>query len=157
MKPVTIKYGEVQIKVTSSKKVLGVILDSSLNFKDHVQEKTKAGFAALRGIDGFVVGHRGCSQSVYMKLYKALVLPVIEYGAPVIVSALPECSRKFDKIQRYAMIKASGCLGSTSTDTLEILTNTPPMDLHLKMRQAQEVVRISAKHEDDPIKEEFNT
>ena len=157
VEPVSIKYGEVQLKVTSSKKVLGVILDSSLNFKDHVQEKTKAGFAALRGIDGFVVGHRGCSQSVYMKLYKALVLPVIEYGAPVIVSALPECSREFDKIQRYAMIKASGCLGSTSTDTLEILTNTPPMDLHLKMRQAQEVVRISAKHEDDPIREEFNT
>ena len=36
--------------MTSSKKVLGVVLDSSLNFKDHVQEKTKAGFAALRGI-----------------------------------------------------------------------------------------------------------
>ena len=106
-----------------------------------------------------MVGHRGCSQSVYMKLYNALVLPVIEYGAWVIVSALPECSREFDEIQRYAMIKASGCLGSTSTDTLEILTNTPPIiiDLHLKMRQAQEVVRISAKHEDDPIREEFNT
>ena len=94
VEPVSIKYGEVQLKVTSSKKVLGVILDSSLNFKDHVPEKTKAGFAAIRGIDGCVVGHRGCSQSVYMKLYKALVLPVIEYGAPVIVSALPECSRE---------------------------------------------------------------
>ena len=41
VEPVSIKYGEVQLKVTSSKKVLGVILDSSLNFKDHVQEKTK--------------------------------------------------------------------------------------------------------------------
>ena len=77
----------------------------------------------------------------------------------MIVSALHECSREFDEIQRYAMIKASGCLGSTSTDTLEILTNSPPIiiDLHLKMRQAQEVVRISAKHEDDPIREVFNT
>ena len=157
LEPITVKYGEDELKVTSSKKVLGVVLDSSLNFKDHVQEKTKAGFAALRGIDSFVSGHRGCSQSVYMRLYKALVLPVMEYGAPMIVSALPECSREFDKIQRHAMIKASGCLGSTSTDTLEILTNTPPIDLHLKMRQAQEVVRISAKHEDDPIREEFNT
>ena len=84
--PVTIKYGEDQYKVTGSKKVLEVVLDISLNFKDHVQEKTKAGFAALRGIDGFVVGHRGYSQSIYMELYhKALVLPVIEYGAPVIV------------------------------------------------------------------------
>ena len=37
------------------------------------------------------------------------------------------------KIQRYAMIKASGCLGSTSTDvTLKILTNTRPIGLHFR-------------------------
>ena len=47
VEPVTIEYGEVQLKVTSSKKGLGVILDSSLNFKDHVQEKTKVSFATL--------------------------------------------------------------------------------------------------------------
>ena len=43
-----------------------------------------------------------------------------------------------------------------STDTLEVLTNATPIDLHLKMRQAQEVVRISAKYDDEPIREEFN-
>ena len=53
----------------------------------------------------------------------------------MIVSALPDCSREFNKIQRYAMIKASGCLGSTSTDTFGILTNTLHIDLHLNMRQ----------------------
>ena len=50
------------------------------------------------------------------------------------------------------MPKAAGCINSTSTDALEVLTNTFPNDLHLKMRQAQEVVRISAKHEEDPLK-----
>ena len=33
--------------------------------------------------------------------------------------------------------------------------NTVPIDLHLKMSQAQEVVRISAKHYDDALKKEF--
>ena len=41
VEPVTIKYGEVQLKVTSSKKVLGVILDCSLNFKDHFKKRQK--------------------------------------------------------------------------------------------------------------------
>ena len=36
------------------------------------------------------------------------------------------------------------------------MTNTPPIDLQLKLRQAQEVVRISAKHEDDPLRAEFD-
>ena len=148
--------GGEKLKVTGSKKVLGVVLDSLLNFKDHIQEKTKAGFAALRSLDSFVVGHRECSQSVYMRLFKALVLPIIEYGAPVFVSALTECCKEFGNIQRCAMVKASGCFCSTSTDTLEVLTNATPIDLHLKMRQAQEVVRISAKYDDEPIREEFN-
>ena len=55
------------------------------------------------------------------------------------------------------MIKASGCVNSTSTEALEILTNTIPIDLQLKLRQAQEVVRIAAKHEDDPLREDFDT
>ena len=54
------------------------------------------------------------------------------------------------------MIKASGCLNSTSTEALEILTNTVPINLQLKLLQAQEVVRIAAKHEDDPLKEDFD-
>ena len=84
--------------------VRGVVLDSLLNFKNHIQEKTKAEFAALRSLDCFVVGHRGCSQSVYMRLFKALVLPIIEYSAPVLVSALTECCKGFGKIQRCAMV-----------------------------------------------------
>ena len=73
-----------------------------------------------------------------MSLYKALALPIIEYGAHVIVSALKDCSKEFGKIQRCgAIIRASGCLGITSTDTLDVLTNAIPIDLHLTMIQSQ--------------------
>ena len=67
-----------------------------------------------------------------------------------------ESCKEFGKVHRSAMIKASGCLNSTSTETLEVLTNTEPIDLQLKLRQAQEVVRIAAKHDDDPLREEFD-
>ena len=100
-----------KLKVTGSKKVLGVVLDSLLNFKNHIQEKTKAGFAAMGSLDRFVVGHRGCSQSVYMRLFKALVLPIIEYGAPVLVSALTECCKEFGKIQRCVLVEVKDLQG----------------------------------------------
>ena len=88
-------WGGEKLKDTGSKKVLGVVLDSLLNFKDHIQEKTKTGFVALRSLDSFVTGHIGCSQSVYRRLFNALVLPIIEYSAPVLVSALKECCKEF--------------------------------------------------------------
>ena len=153
----SVKYDGELLKVTESKKVLGIVLDSNLNFKEHVKEKTNAGFRALRSLDNFVQGQKGgCCQSIYMRLYRALVLPILDYGSPVLVSATDECCKEFGKVQRSAMLKASGSLNSTSTDTLEVLTNTTPIDLHLKMRQAQEMVRLAAKHEDDPLREDFD-
>ena len=87
-----------------------------------------------------------------MRLYRSHVLPVAEYGAPVWVSAVTEGCKEFGKIQRSAMLMASGCLISTSSEALEILTNTVQMDLQLKLRQAQEAIRISVKYDNDPLK-----
>ena len=58
-------------------------------------------------------------------------------------------------LERCKEAHAKGFL-STSTEALEILTNTVLIDLQLKLRQAQEVIRISAKYDIDPLKEEFN-
>ena len=115
----------------------------------------QSAFSALRCIERFVQGHKGCSQWVFMKLYRSLVLPIMEYGVAVTVGSVDESSKEFGKIHRAAMIKASGCLNSTSTEALEVLTNSQPIDLQLKLRQAQEVVRIGAKHPEDPLRAEF--
>ena len=47
-------------------------------------------------------------------------------------------------------------MNSTSTEALEIFTNTPPIHLQLKLRQAQEMVRIDDKQEDGPLNTDFN-
>ena len=73
-------------------------------------------------------GHKGCSQSVFMKIYRLLVLPIMGYGVAVTVDSVDESSKKFGKVHRAAMIKASGYLNSTSTEALEVLTNSQPID-----------------------------
>ena len=103
-------------------------MDNKLSFKDHIQGETKSEFGVLRSLDTFVHGHRGGSQSVYSRLYRSLVLPVVENGDPVWVSAATEGCKEFREIQRSAMLKATGCLRSMNTEALEILTNTVPID-----------------------------
>ena len=152
---VDVKMGGMKLNRVKSKKILGSVVDDKLTFHEHIKQKTSAAFRALKGLDVFVDGMRGCSQSTYMKLYSSLVLPIMEYGAPVTVGAIPDCCKEFKKVQRSAMLKATGCVRTTSTESLEILTITLPIDLHLKLRQAQEVVRIAAKHNNDPLKDEF--
>ncbi|XP_053379939.1 uncharacterized protein LOC123561196 [Mercenaria mercenaria] len=145
-----------EITVSKSKKVLGIIIDDNLKFEQHIKEKTAAGFGALKSIDMFVTQNSGCTQSTYMKLYKSLVQPVFTYRVAVIPTASSDYNKCFGSIPRSAMVKASGCLSSTSTEALEILINCIPLDLQIKLIQAQEVIRIAEKRETDPLKEEFN-
>ena len=87
------------------------------------KQKTSAGFKALKGLDVFVNGVRGCSHSTYMKLYDLLVLPSLGYGSSVTVEAITECSKEFNKVQSSVMLKATRCVSSTSTNSHKHITN----------------------------------
>ena len=67
-----------------------------------------------------------------MRLYRALVIPTMDYGAAAFVTATDLAQREFNQVQRSALLKATGCLSNTSFDTLELLTNCIPTYLHLK-------------------------
>ena len=112
---IDIKLGEETLKVVKSKKVLGVVIDNQLNFHEHVQERVKAGFRALKSLDSFIKCHKGCCQSVFIRLYNALVLLFMDYGASVAVTATSDCVTEMGKVKRAAMLKA--CINSTSTGT----------------------------------------
>ena len=88
-----------------------------------------------------------------MMWYKALVLHAMEYGSPTL------SDYQTGEEQRSAQLKVSGCLNNTSTDTftLDILNNTPKLVLQLRLRQAQEAVKISAKHNDYPLRDDSGT
>ena len=97
---IDIKLGEEKLKVVKSKTILGVIIDNQLNFHEQIQERVRAGFRALKSLDTFVKEHKGCCQSVYLRLYNALVLPVMDYGAPMATS---KCITEMGKVHRATM------------------------------------------------------
>ena len=72
-----------------------------LTFEKHIQERSASGFKALRALDRFVDGYQGCGQSIYLKLYRSLVLPVMHFGVQILaadkqkkLSALPKRAQK---------------------------------------------------------------
>ena len=84
-----------------------MVIDNQLNFHEHI--RVKAGFKALESLDNFIKGHKGCCQSIFIRLYNALVLQVMDYGASVAVTATSECVLEMSKVHRAAMLKALGC------------------------------------------------
>ena len=137
------------------KKVLGVIIDEDLNFKEHIDARVKSGHKALSSIGLFCGEKKGCSQEIFMNLYRSLVLPVLEYGTAAVATAFEYAEKELGKVQRKAMLMATGCMASTATVELEVLTNIAPIQLHLKSRHAEELVRIVSKVDDNLLKKEF--
>ena len=96
-----------------------------VTFEKHIQERSASGLKALRALDRFVDWYQGCGQSVYLKLYRSLVLPVMHFGVQILAAVPQNYLKSRESVQRGAMWNASGCIHSTSTETLEMLTSFP--------------------------------
>ena len=80
--PYNIFIGDKSIEIEPTPKILGVTLDRDLSFKPHVAimpKKAYAKIAALRRIKRVV------PSDVIITLYKAYVLPHLEYCRPLLL------------------------------------------------------------------------
>ena len=95
-----IKLGEHNIKRVTSKKSLGVILDSQLNWKMHIElaqsKKISKSIALLRRAKPFVPQH------ILVKMYNTLVLPYFTYCSTVWNDGSSTILSKLSKLQRRA-------------------------------------------------------
>ena len=154
---VTLKIKDKIIKQVPHKKVLGITIDENLDFNMHIQERKSKGFRALKCIEHFINSNNGCSQNTFVRLYKSLVLPTMDYGIAALSTVTDKACKELCQVQRSALLKATGCLANSSTEVVEILSNCNPLHLHLKLRQAKELLRIHSKHDNEPIKKEFDS
>ena len=60
-------------------------------------------------------------------------------------------SAALSKIQRMTLLRATGCLNSTPTAALEVITNVIPILLRLQEIVAIEYIRILRKDDSNPI------
>ena len=92
-----------------------------------------------------------------MKLYKSLVLPVMNYGSAAFVTATDLAQKEFGKVHRSALLKTTGCMANTILETPELVSNCITMHFHLQLRQTKEMIRINSKNEGEQVLEDFNT
>ena len=147
----------MNLKQVQHKTVFGIIEDENLDFNLHIQEKKNKGFKALKCIEHFIKNNNGCSQSIFVSLYKSQVLPTMDYGIAALSTVTDKVCKELTSVHRAALLKATGCLAYSSTEAIEILTNCNILHLHLKLRQAEELLRIQSKNDKELIKEEFET
>ena len=132
---------------TAEKKLLGVQIDENLSFKNHIKLTAAKATRALAKTGAFVRENKGASAEVMTLLYKACVRPLLEYAYPVWCTV--DDITPLRKIQSMALRGVAGAMGGTSTDAIEVVTCTLPIDIRLQENLLKEFAKINSRPNDN--------
>jgi ribonuclease HI len=117
------------ICIKKSAKFLGLTLDSSLTWNDHINDiidRCKPRLNLLRCISG---SKWGASSSSLLNIYKALIKPLLVYGCEAFNSASDSVKNKLKKVQYQALRICTGAICRTSLSKLQVECGDPPLQL----------------------------
>jgi len=132
------------LKLTDKVKYLGVILDNRLEWREHIEERTKKALRIFWQCRTTFGKKWGLKPAVLYWMYRAIVRPILIYGCMVWASQteLRVVQKKMNQVQRLACLSITGVMTSTPTAALEILLSLPPLDLFVKQEAELIVYRL---------------
>ena len=148
-----IRINGKKIPYNPSPRLLGVQLDEGLTFSKHLDNlelKAEKTLSVLRRVS---VTEKMSTRSM-LQLYKALVIPQIEFAAPVWQNSTSVDT--LNKVQRKGL---SLCLGVSSTaalNSLEVEASVLPLELRREELYIREGGKIMSKDNSQTIKQMWN-
>ena len=117
--------GKTPIKVVREAKFLGVIFDTKLTFKNHIQYLKTSCQKALDILR--VVGHWGADRIVLLRLCRSLVRCKLDYGCIVYGSARRSILKQLDPIHHQGLRIALGAFRTSPAQSLYIEAHEPSL------------------------------
>ena len=147
--PKPIKVSGIPITLSDSARLLGVTLDSKLNFNDHVDNIVRKATASLMQCKRAVGPTWGLTPKTCLWIYTRVVRPMLSYSSVVWINALNKQYnvKKLERVQALALRISSGAMPSTSHEALDHITNTPRIATYLQGEAAKGASRLIANGE----------
>ena len=149
---------DLSIKNTSinfmeSVKFLGLHFDQRLNWKVHVKQVKAKGLKALNICKKLAHTTWGADRETMLKLYKATVLPILEYGSQIYASASEPVLRTLDPVHHLGLRLATGAFRSSPTSSLIVDSGDLPLHYRFEISTMRRAIKI--KEGPSPIKKLF--
>jgi len=142
-----IKIKDKQIELGDSAKFLGVYFDRKLTWKahiDHIVTKTNKRLNLLRAVSG---KQWGSSKKTLLTLYKAIIRPILDYGAIAFCTANDTHLHKLELIQSRALRLSCGATVGTPITALQNECGEMPLKLRWHEISLKQAIKIlTTKH-----------
>lgn len=134
----TIQFGNERIVTKSSAKYLGIVLDSKLDLKNHVESlrsKSLDIFTRMRGIFGADWGMKRENARI---LYNCVFLPRVLYEVQFWhnTTARAKKNATLNVLQRRSLLGITSAYRTAATESLQVIAGTLPLDLEASLQVA---------------------
>ncbi|KAJ5513135.1 hypothetical protein N7463_002687 [Penicillium fimorum] len=128
------------IKPSTTAKLLGVIFDHELRWKEHVQQAVKRATKVNIALGGL----RQLRPEQMRQLYEACVTPVVDYASTVWHDPLRDKThlRHLRTVQRAALIRVLSAFRTVATTALDVEAHVLPTHLRLRYRAQNTITRL---------------
>jgi len=141
-----------RIPVVPQTKFLGIIFDSKLNYKEHIDYLRKKCQKALNLLKVVCKMDWGADRVVLLRLYRSLVRSKLDYGSIIYSSARKSYLRKLQPIQNQGLRICLGAFRTSPVQSLYVEANEPPLHLRWKKLSLQYALKLQT-NTDNPTHE----
>jgi ribonuclease HI len=137
------------IEPSSKAKLLGVIFDHELRWKEHVQQAIKRATKVAIALAGL----RHLRPEQMRQIYQACVTPVVDYASTVWHDPLRDKThlRHLNTVQRVPLIRILSAFRTVATTTLEVEAHVLPTHLRLRHRAQRTIAKLHTLPRSHPI------
>jgi hypothetical protein len=137
------------IQPTATAKLLGVVFDQELRWKQHVQQAIKRATKVNIAMGGL----RHLRPAQMRQLYQACVTPVMDYASTVWHNPLKDKThlRMLGTVQRAALTRILSAFKTVATQTMEVEAHVLPTRLRLKKRAQNVITSLYTLPDSHPI------
>ena len=124
---IDLKLGSTKIKTTTSLKILGMIFDHRMTWKEHIEQLKSKCLTSLNVLK--MTAHRnwGADRKTLELLYSTLVRSKMDYGSIIYDNAKNSDLQKLNPIQNSAIRLITGALYTSPIPSLHIDANVIPL------------------------------
>ena len=149
----SLKIQDVCIKKEENPCYLGIRLDPKLTFKTHILDVSAKVTKRLNLLKRLASTNWGSDKLTLRQLYTGYVRAVLDYSAPLQITASKHNQKKLDRKQNEALRFVSGALKSTPTSACEVDANIEPLNIRRERNAALTLERFKRMEPDNPCKE----
>ena len=140
------------ISYNPNPKVLGLHLDESLNFQNHIKQTEQKANKAI-GVLRQIKHVEKISTVKLVQLYKSLICPILEYACPVWQNA---DAKLLEEVQRKALCLCLDLFATSGREALEVELGIKPSSIRRQELAIREGAKIISKSDQVLIKKSWH-